>query len=170
MREIRDLLKKIGATEGTFCVNMDTKRREMTRTQKKQKRLKRCDKDTQKNYNNNNKKCLNDSVTTMVWSLTQSQTSQSALRSITMTKASGGYGIPSKVFQIRKDDAAKVLHSICQQIWKTQQWPWEWKRAVFILIPMKAIPKNVQATIQLYSFHKLARLCLKSFKPCFSNT
>ena len=92
------------------------------------------------------------------------------LRSITMTKASGGYGIPSKVFQIRKDEAVKVLHSICQQIWKTQQWPWEWKRAVFILIPMKAMPKSVQATIQLYSFHMLARLCSKSFKPCFSNT
>ena len=61
------------------------------------------------------------------------------LGSITMNKASGGDGIPVELFQILKDDAAKVLHSICQQIWKTQQWPQDWKRSVFI-----PIPKNVQ--------------------------
>ena len=55
-----------------------------------------------------------------------------ALESITMNKASGGDGIPVQLFKILKDDAMKVLHSICQQIWKTQQWPWGWKRAVFI--------------------------------------
>ena len=58
-----------------------------------------------------------------------------ALRSITMNKASGGDGIPVELFQILKDDAVKVLHSICQQIWKTQQWPQDWKRSVFIPIP-----------------------------------
>ena len=58
-----------------------------------------------------------------------------ALRSISMNKASGGDGIPTELFQILKDDAAKVLHSICQQIWKTQQWPQDWKRSVFIPIP-----------------------------------
>ena len=58
-----------------------------------------------------------------------------ALGSITMNKASGGYGIPAELFQILKDDVVKVLHSICQQIWKTQQWPQGWKRSVFILIP-----------------------------------
>ena len=60
-----------------------------------------------------------------------------ALESITMNKASGGDGIPVELFQILKDDAVKVLHSICQQIWKTQQWPQDWKRSVFILIPKK---------------------------------
>ena len=55
-----------------------------------------------------------------------------ALGSITMNKASGGDGIPVELFQILKDDAVKVLHSICQQIWKTQQWPLDWKRTVFI--------------------------------------
>ena len=60
-----------------------------------------------------------------------------ALGSITMTKVSGGDEIPAEVFQILKDDAVKVLHSICQQIWKTQQWPWDWKRSVFIPIPKK---------------------------------
>ena len=58
-----------------------------------------------------------------------------ALESIAMNKASGGDGIPVELFQILKDDAVKVLHSICQHIWQTQQWPQDWKRSVFILIP-----------------------------------
>ena len=60
-----------------------------------------------------------------------------ALGSITMNKASGGDGILIELFQVLKDDAVKVLHSICQQIWKTQQWPQDWKRSVFIPIPKK---------------------------------
>ena len=60
-----------------------------------------------------------------------------ALESITRNKASGGDGIPVELFQILEDDAVKVLHSICQQIWKTQQWPQDWKRSVFIPIPKK---------------------------------
>ena len=60
-----------------------------------------------------------------------------ALESITMNKASGGDGIPVELFQILKDNAEKVLQSICQQIWKTQQWPQDWKRSVFIPIPKK---------------------------------
>ena len=65
-----------------------------------------------------------------------------ALGSITMNKASGGDGIPGELFQILKDDAVKVLHSICQQIWKTQQWPQDWKRSVFIAIPKKGSTKE----------------------------
>ena len=60
-----------------------------------------------------------------------------ALETITMNKASGGDGIPGELFQILKDDAVKVLHSKCQQIWKSQQWPQYWKRSVFIPIPKK---------------------------------
>ena len=60
-----------------------------------------------------------------------------ALGSITTNKASGGYGVPAELFQILKDDAVKVLHLICQKIWKTQQWPQNWKRSVFIPIPKK---------------------------------
>ena len=60
-----------------------------------------------------------------------------ALRSITTNKANGGDGIPVELFQILEDDAVKVLHSICQQTWKTQQWPQDWKRSVFIPIPKK---------------------------------
>ena len=65
-----------------------------------------------------------------------------ALGSITMNKASGGDGIPDELFQILKDDAVKVLYSICQQIWKTQQWPQDWKRSVFIPIPKKGNAKK----------------------------
>ena len=65
-----------------------------------------------------------------------------ALESITMNKASGGDGIPIELFQILKDDAVKVLHSICQQIWKTQQWPQDRKRSVFITIPKKGNAKE----------------------------
>ena len=61
---------------------------------------------------------------------------------MTTNKASGGDGIPGEQFQILKDDAVKVLHSICQQIWKTQQWPQDWKRSVFILIPKKGNAKE----------------------------
>ena len=65
-----------------------------------------------------------------------------ALESITTNKASGGDIIPVELFQILKDDAVKVLHSICQQIWKTQQWPQDWKRSVFISIPKKGNAKD----------------------------
>ena len=64
------------------------------------------------------------------------------LGSITMNKASGGDGIPAELFQILKDDAVKVPHSLCQQIWKIQQWPQDWKRSVFISIPKKGNAKE----------------------------
>ena len=65
-----------------------------------------------------------------------------ALGSIIMNKANGGDGIPAELFQILKDDTVKVLHSICQQIWKTQQWPQDWKRSAFIPIPKKGNAKE----------------------------
>ena len=76
-----------------------------------------------------------------------------ALESIITNKASGGDGIPVELFQILKDDAVKVLHSICQQIWKTRQWPQDWKRLVFIPIPKKANAKECSnyCTIALIS-------------------
>ena len=75
-----------------------------------------------------------------------------ALGSITTNKASGSDGIPVELFQILKDDAVKVLHSICQHIWKTQQWPQGWIRSVFI-----PTPKIAQNTTQLHSSHTLAK-------------
>ena len=76
-----------------------------------------------------------------------------ALESITMNKASGGDGIPFELFRILKDNAVKVLHSICQQIWKTQQWPQDWKRSVFIPMPKKCNAKECSnyCTIALIS-------------------
>ena len=80
-----------------------------------------------------------------------------ALGSITMNKASGGDGIPVELFQILKDDAMKVLHSICQQIWKTQQWPGTRKGQFSFQSQKKAMPKNVQSTAQLQSSHMLVK-------------
>ena len=99
-----------------------------------------------------------------------------AFESITMNKASGGDGIPLELFQILKDDVVKVLHSICQQIWKTPQWPQDWKRSIYIPIPKKGnaqecsnyhtialishasklIRKILQARLQQYVNHKLS--------------
>ena len=83
-----------------------------------------------------------------------------ALGSITMNKASGGDGIPVELLQVRKDGAVKVLHSICQQIWKTQQWPQDWKRSVFIPIPKKVNAKDYSNyhTIVLISHTSKVRL------------
>ena len=79
-----------------------------------------------------------------------------ALESITMNKTSGGDGVPAELFQILKDDTVKVLHSICQQIWKTQRWPQDWKRLSF-QSQRKTMPKNIQTTTQLHSFHVLEK-------------
>ena len=76
-----------------------------------------------------------------------------ALGGITMNKASGGVGIPVELFEILKDDAVKVLHSICQPIWKTPQWPQDWKSPFSFQSLRKAIPKNAQTTTQLHSSH-----------------
>ena len=80
-----------------------------------------------------------------------------ALESITTNKASVGDGIPVELFQILKDDAVKVLHSICQQIWKTQQWPRTGKGQFSFQSQRKAILKNVQTTTQLHSSQSLAK-------------
>ena len=74
-----------------------------------------------------------------------------------MNKTNGGDEIPVELFQILKDDAMKMLHSVCQQIWKTQQWSQDGKWSVFIPIPKRAMPKNVQTIAQLQLFHTLAR-------------
>ena len=74
-----------------------------------------------------------------------------------MNKASGGDGIPVELFQILKDDAVKVLHSIFQQIWKTQQWPQDWKGQFSFQPQRKAMLKNAQSTTQLHSSYTLAK-------------
>ena len=92
-------------------------------------------------------------ITTMVWSDYLKYEVKWAIGSITMNKASGGDGIPAELIQILKDDAFKVLHSICQQIWETQQWPQDWERYVFIPILKKGNVKQCSncSTIVLIS-------------------
>ena len=80
-----------------------------------------------------------------------------ALGSITMNKASGGDIIPAELFQILKDDAVKVLHSICQETWKTQHWPQDWKNQFSIQSQRKVMPKIAQTSTKLYSFHRLTK-------------
>ena len=93
-----------------------------------------------------------------------------ALGSITKNKASGDDGIPAELFQILKDDALKVLHSVWQQIWKTQQWPQDWKMSVFITVPKKGNAKECSnyRTIVLISHGRI--MGSKSFKLSFNNT
>ena len=84
-----------------------------------------------------------------------------ALGSITMNKAGRGDGIPVELLQILKDDAVKVLHLICQQIWKTQQWSWEWKRSVFILIPKKGNDKECSNYLTIALISHASKVMLK---------
>ena len=87
-----------------------------------------------------------------------------ALGSITRNKASGGGGIPVELFQILKDDAVKVLHSTCQQIWKTQQWPQDWKTSVFILVPKKGNAKKCSDYHTIALISHSSKVMLKIFQ------
>ena len=93
-----------------------------------------------------------------------------SLGSITMNKASGGDGIPVELFQILKDDAMKVLHSIFQQIWKTQQWPQDWKRSVFIPIPKKDNAKECSNYLTIAFISHTSEVMLKILQACFNST
>ena len=84
-----------------------------------------------------------------------------ALENITMNKASGGDGIPAELFQVLKDNAVKVLHSVCQQIWKTQQWLQDWKRSVFIPIPKKSNAKECSNYCTIVLISHASKVMLK---------
>ena len=143
MGKTRDLLKKIRDTKGTFHAKMGTiKDRNCMDLTEADDINKRQEEYTKELY----KKGLHDPDNhNTVITHTEPDNLESdvkwALRSISTKKASGGDGIPVELFKILKDDAVKVLHSICQQIWKTQQWPEDWKRSVFIPIPKKGNAK-----------------------------
>ena len=91
------------------------------------------------------------------------------LGSITTSKVSEGDGIPVELFQILKDDAVKVLHSICQQIWKTQQWPQDWKRSIFIIIPKKGNAKECSNYRTIALISHASKVMLKISKPGFNS-
>ena len=140
MGKTRDLFKKIRDTKGTFHVKIGTIKDKNGMDLTKQKILRKGGKNTQKNYIK--KKDLHDPYNHIgVISYLEPDILECEVKwglgSITTNKASGGDGIPVELFQILKDDAVKMLHSICQQIWKTQHWPQDWKRSVFIPIPKK---------------------------------
>ena len=134
MGKTRDLFKKIRDTKGTFHAKMGSiKDRNGMNLTEAEDIKKRWQEYTEKLYKNNPNDPDNHNgvVTHLEPDILQCEVKQT-LGSITMNKASGGDRIPVKLFQILKDDAVKGLYSICQQIWKTQQWPQNWKSLVFI--------------------------------------
>ena len=148
MGKTRHLFKKIRDTKGTFHAKMgsikDGNGMELTEAEDIKKKWQEY---TEELY----KKDLQDQdnhdgvITHLEPDILECEV-KLALESITMNKASGDDDIPVQLFQILKDDAVKVLHSICQQIWKTQQWPQDWKKSVFFPILRKGNNKNVQTT------------------------
>ena len=159
MGKTRNLFKEIRDTNGIFHAKMGTIKdrngKDLTKAEEVKKRAR-------KHRRTIPKKDLNDPdnhdgvVTHLEPDILECEVKWS-LGSITANKAREGDGILAELFQISKDNAVKVLHLICQQIWKTQKQPQDWKRSVFNSILKKAIPKDVQITIQLYLFHMLAR-------------
>ena len=151
MGKTRDLLKKIRGNKGTFYAKMGSIENrnggDLTEAEDIKKRWQEY---TEELY----KKDVHDPdnydgvITHLEPDILECKVKWN-LGSITMNKARGGDGIPVEPFQILNDDVVKVLHSICHQIWKTQQWPQDWKK--------KAMPKNVQTTAQLHSSHTLAK-------------
>ena len=151
-----NLFKKIRDTKGTFHAKMGSiKDRNGMDLPEAEDIKKRWQEYTEELY----KKDLHDSdnhdgvITHLESDILQCKVKW-ALGSTTTNKASGGDGIPVELFQILKDDAVKELHSICQQIWKTQQWPQDWKRSVFMPIPKKGNAKESSnyRTIALISY------------------
>ena len=160
MGKTRDLFKKMRDTKGTFHAKMGSvSDRNGMDLREAEDIKKRWQEYTEELYKKDLPDADNhdDVITHLEPDILECEVKW-ALESITMNKASGDDVIPVELFQILKDDAVKVLHSICQQIWKTQQWPQDWKRSVFIPIPKKGSDKkNVQTTAQLHSSHMLAK-------------
>jgi len=171
MGKTRDLFKKIRDNKGTFHAKMGSiKDRNCMDLTEAEDIKKRWQEYTEELY----KKDLHDPdnhdgvISDLEPDILECEVKW-ALESITTNKASGGDGILVELFQILKDDAVKVLHSICQQSWRTQQWLQDWKKSVFSPIPRKAMSKKAQTTTQLYSSHTLVKKCSKFSKPGFSN-
>ena len=154
----RDLFKTIGDTKGTFHAKLGTikDRNGMDLTQAEDIK-KRWQEYTEELYKKdlNGPDNHNGVITHLEPDILECEVKW-ALGSITTNKAGEGDRIPVELFQNLKDDAVKVLHSICQQIWKNQQWSQDWKRSVFIPIPKKGNAKECSTTTQLHLSHTLA--------------
>ena len=171
MGKTKDLFKKIRATKGTFHAKIssikDRNGRDLTEAEDIKKMW-------QEYMEELYKKDLNDPkhrygvITHLEPGILESEANQ-ALGSITMNEARGGDGIPAELFQSLKDDV-RVLHLIFQQIWKTQQWPQDWKKSVFIPIPKKGNAKECSnyCTIVLISY--ASKVMLKILQPGFNST
>ena len=159
MEKTRDLFKKTGDTKGTFQTKMGTIKdrngMDLTEEEGIKKRWQQCTEELYKKdlHDPDNHDCV---ITHLEPDILECEVKW-ALGSITTNKARGCDGIPVELFQILKDDAVKVLHSICQQIWKTQQRPQDWERSVFIPIPKNDNAKNAQTTTQLHSSYTLVK-------------
>ena len=153
MEKTRDLIKKIRDIKGTFHAKMgsikDRNGMDLTKAKDIKKRWQEYTEELYRKdlYDPDN---YDGVITHLEPDILECEVKW-ALRSITTNKASGGDGIPVELFQILK------LCSICQQIWKTQQWPQDWKRSVFIPVQRKAMPKNAQTAAQLHSSHMLVK-------------
>jgi len=163
MGKIRDLFKKIRDTKGTFHAKMgsmkDRNCRDLTEAEDTMKRWKEyteelCKKDLHDPDNH-------DGLITHPAPYILECEVKWALGSITVNKTSGDDGVPAELFQILKDDAMKVLHSLCQQIWKTQQWPQDWKRSVFIPIPKKGNAKECSNNHTIVIISHASKVMLK---------
>ena len=172
MEKTRDLFKKIGDTKGILHAKIGTIKNKGSKDLTEAERIKkRWQEPTEELY----KKVLNDPdnhsgvVTHLEPDILECGVKW-ALASITMNRASGGDGILAELFKILKDDAVKMLYSICQQIWKTQQWPQDCKRSVFIPIPKKVNTKECSNyhTVELISH--VSKVMLKSFKLGYNIT
>ena len=156
VRKTRDLFKKIRDAKGTFHAKLgpikDRNGMDLTEVEDIKKRWQQYTGELYKKdlHDPDN----HDDVITHLESGILECKVKWTLGSITLNKASGGDRIPVELFQILKDDAVKVLHSICQQIWKTQQWPQDWKRSVFIPIPKK---DNAKECSNYHTSHTLVK-------------
>ena len=166
MGKTRDLFKETGDTKGTFHTKLGTVKEKSGKDLVAEEIKKRWKEYTELYKKAHNVPYNHDAVITHIEPDILECEVKWALGSITTNKASGGDGIRGELFQILKDDAVKVLHSLCQQIWKTHQCHRTGKGHFSFQSQGKAI-KNVQITVQLHSFHMPARLCSKSFKLGF---
>ena len=170
MGKTRDLFKKIRDTKGTFHAKMGSIKDGNGMNLTEAEDIKRWQEHTELYKKDLHDPGNHDDVITNLEPDILEREVKRALESITRNKASGGDGIPAELFQILKDDAVKVLHSICQQMWKTQQWPQDSKRSVFIPIPKKGNAKECSNYCTIALISHASKVMLKFSKPGFSNT
>ena len=172
MGKTRAFFKKIGDTSGTFHGKMDTVKdrngKDLTETEETKKRWQEY---TEELY----KKGINDQdnhsgvITPLEPDILECEVKW-ALGSIPMNKASGGDGVPTELFKILKDDAVKVLCTICHQIWKIQQWLQDWKRSVFIPVPKKGNAKECSNYCTIALMSHASKVMLKILQARLSST